>query len=396
MEADIQSLIEKEKKYLFNTYRRLNILIESGEGCYLYSKSGRKILDMFAGLAVNVLGYAHPKINEAITSQIHKYIHISNFFYQESQINLAEKLINSTGFAKVFFSNSGTEAVEGSIKIVRKYFQERKKKTLISFSGSYHGRSYGALSLTSRTKYREGYEPFLPDILHLKYNSTEDLEKYVNDDTAAIFVECIQGEGGINLASAEFVNRIKDLRNKFGFLLVADEIQSGVGRTGKLHSYEHFDIVPDILVIAKGIGGGLPLGALLGNIKVADIFQVGVHGSTFGGNPVAASCGLVVFDELHSGLMDKVKQKGQYLKSKLFELKNKYSDKIKDVRGIGLMVGIELYLDGQNIVDRLLEQNVLVNCTNGNVIRLLPPLIIEPDEIDLFIDKLKLVFGQLR
>lgn len=390
---DLYKLIQLEENNFFHTYKRLNVKIERGEGCYLYTDKGSKILDMFAGLAVNVLGYNHPKVNKAIEEQIKKYIHISNLFYEENQIKLAEKITALSGYNKVFFSNSGTEAVEAAIKLIRKYFIGKNKKELISFSGSFHGRTMGALSLTARSKYREGYEPLLPDVKHLTYNSLKELEQNITEDTAAVFIECIQGEGGINMVNMEFADALKSLHQKYGFILAADEIQSGVGRTGKLHSFEHFDLEPDLIILAKGIGGGLPLGALIGNDIVADVFNYGDHGSTFGGNPVAAAAGLAVFNEIENGLIDNANTIGEYLFQKLSGMKNKYPAKIKDVRGKGLMIGIEMSEGCADLVNKILENNVLVNCTNGNVIRLLPPLIMGKAEADKFIEVFKKVLG---
>lgn len=390
MSGNFESLAEKENQYFFHTYSRLSIDIDRGEGCWLITKSGKRILDMFGGLAVNVLGFCHPEIVHAIEQQIHKYIHVSNFFYQEPQIQLAEQILDLSGYSKVFFTNSGTEAVEGSLKIVRKYFERAAKNKLISFSGSYHGRSYGALSLTSRKKYRDGFEPFISGVHHLKFNSVEDLERNIDGSVAAVYLECIQGEGGINVVSKEFADILSELRNKYGFLLIADEIQSGVGRTGKLHAFENFNLTPDIVAAAKGIGGGLPLGAILGNEKVADVLTPGIHGSTFGGNPVAAACGSVIFRKLKTGLMTQVGEIASYLRGQLENLKVK-SSAIKEIRGLGLMIGIELDTDGQQVVDRMLEKGVLVNCTNQTVIRLLPPYVISRDEIDFFIRNLESV-----
>jgi predicted acetylornithine/succinylornithine family transaminase len=364
-------------------------VIERGEGCYLYTTGGRKILDMFGGLAVNVLGYNHPAMSKAIEDQVKKYIHVSNLFYQEKQLALAQKIKNLSGFSKVFFCNSGTEAVEAAIKATRKFFIGSQKKTLVSFSGSFHGRTMGALSLTARKKYRDQFEPLLPNVIHLNFNSVPELEKNINHETAAVFIECLQGEGGINPAAKDFIDKLIKLREKFGFLIAADEIQSGVGRTGKLHAFEHFGLQPDIVILAKGIGGGLPLGAILGNEKVQDVFVFGEHGSTFGGNPVAASSGIVVFDELSSGLLKHVNIMGEELLNRLNDLKARFTKSIKEVRGMGLMIGIELTMPGQEIVHALMNKDVLVNCTNENVIRLLPPYIISKAEIDLFCGKLE-------
>ncbi len=403
--TDLNKLISSEAQDFFQTYKRLKIVIERGEGCYLYTPEGRKILDMFAGLAVNILGYNNKALIEAIDSQIKKYIHLSNYFYQQPQIKLAEKILFLSGFKKIFFTNSGTESIETAIKLIRKFFKGTEKKTLISFSGSFHGRTMGALSLTARKKYREDFSPFLSDTIQLTYNSIDELKQNINEKTAAVFIEPIQGEGGVNIARKDFIIEITVLQKKFGFLLVSDEIQSGVGRTGKLHGFEHFNLKPDIVTLAKGIGGGLPLGAVLGNEKVADVFSYGDHGSTFGGNPVACAAGIVIFDLLEKGLILKASAAGEYLKVKLNSLKQNYPEIIKKVRGFGLMIGIELNtpplksmspnesigepkqgdsFDAQPIADKMLENNVLVNCTNGNVLRLLPPLIITENEIDEF------------
>jgi len=413
MSDKLTNLKHTEEINFFRTYKRLPVIIERGEGCWLYTDKGEKILDMFGGLAVNVLGYNHPKINKAIEEQVKRYIHISNFFYQEKQNELAEKILKLSGFEKIFFSNSGTEACEAAIKLVRKYFIGTKKSELISFTGSFHGRTMGALSLTARKKYRDQFAPLLPGVKHLAFNSLPELNGKVNDNTAAIFVECIQGEGGINEAKQDFISRINELKNKFGFIVVADEIQSGVGRTGKLHGFEHTGLDADVVILAKGIGGGLPLGAILGNNRVKDVFEYGEHGSTFGGNPVAAACGAVIFNELENGLMKQVEELGNYLSAKLNELKNLFPSKIKEIRGRGLMLGIELFenptpltpspprpdLAGKergsqsNVVESLLNENILVNCTNQNVIRLLPPYILTKNDIDLFIEKFEKVLN---
>lgn len=391
--SDIDDLTAREENDLFHTYKRLSIVIDRGEGCYLYTTTGEKILDMFGGLAVNVLGYNHIKMNNAIKQQVDKYIHISNMFYQENQIALAEGINKLSGMEKVFFCNSGTEAVEAAIKLTRKFFLGSEKTTLISFSGSFHGRTMGALSLTARKKYREQFQPLLPNVQHLEFNSVTDLEKNINNNTAAVFIECLQGEGGVNPAAKEFIIKLNELKQKYSFIIAADEIQSGVGRTGTFNACEQFGLDADIIIMAKGIGGGLPLGAIAGNKRVENVFTVGEHGSTFGGNPVAAASGLIVMDELSSGLMQQNKVSGDLLISKLKSIQQKFPDKIKDVKGMGLMIGIELFNPGQPIVDELIKHNVLVNCTNENVIRLLPPYVITSKEIDIFCDKFEKVIA---
>jgi len=393
MKSELDNLRTKEKEYFFRTYRRLNVRIEKGNGCYLFTGDGRKILDMFGGLAVNILGYNNPGVNKAIIEQVHRYIHLSNIFYQDTQIQLAEMLIKLSGLKKIFFTNSGTESAEGALKIIRKHFNGSDKKDVIAFTGSFHGRTLGALSLTGRDKYREGFEPLLMNVKFLLFDSENELEGNINDKTSAVFVECIQGEGGINIASSSFIRKLTELKQKYGFLIAADEIQSGIGRTGKFFAYEHFGLEPDIVLIAKGMGGGLPLGALLGNEVVSDVFDYGQHGSTFGGNPVSCAAGIAVMEQLENGLMHNAVEMGKYLKEKLTALKNEYPSKIRDIRGIGLMMGIELTFKGQEVVEKMLDADVLVNCTNDNVIRLLPPLIITKTEADLFLEKFEKVIS---
>jgi acetylornithine/N-succinyldiaminopimelate aminotransferase len=383
------NIFEREEKYFFKTYKRLQIEIEKGEGCYLISKDKTRFLDMFGGLAVNALGYNHPKINEAIINQTQKYIHLSNLFIQDTQVDLAELLIEHSKYKNLFFSNSGTEAMEGAIKLARKWGSHQDKTELISFTDSFHGRTMGALSLTRRDKYRKGYEPFLQGTISSTYNNSKELISKVNTKTLAVVLEFIQGEGGVKEANNEFVSTIKSLQDQYGFLLIADEIQSGLGRTGKLFAFNHFDIKPDIVVIAKPLGGGLPLGAFLGNEKVSDIFTYGVHGTTFGGNPVACAAGLATLKEiLLNHVMENAANIGNYLKSKLEDLKSKYPNLIQDVRGKGLMLGMELNKEGESVVTEMFKRKVLVNCTNTNVIRLLPPLILTKSEVDFAITQL--------
>jgi acetylornithine/N-succinyldiaminopimelate aminotransferase len=378
---------EREQNSFLKTYNRLNVIIDRGEGCYLYTFDGRKILDMFAGLSVNLFGYNDEKVNNAIHSQLNKYLHISNYFYQKPQIEFAEKLLDISKYSKLFLCNSGTEATEAAIKLIRKFNFKTKKKKIISFSGSFHGRTIGALSLTQRKKYKEYFEPLIEDVIGLNFNSETDLDNTIDESTAAVFLEFIQGEGGVIAAENNFISKLKDLKEKYKFILVSDEIQTGLGRTGKLFAYEHYNIKPDIILTAKGIGGGLPLGAVLVNENLQDSFSYGDHGSTFGGNPTACAAGLEVLKRIDANLMMEVKKKGDYLINKLLILKNKYPDIIKDIKGKGLMIGIEMQQPCQIYVDGMLSMNVLINCTNFNVIRLLPPLIIKIEEINYFLER---------
>ncbi len=376
------NLKEKESRLFFHTYKRLPLEVERGEGCYLYTKDGKKYLDMFSGLAVNALGYAHPAIIKAVEEQVRKYTHLSNFFIQEPQIQLAERLLTLSGFDKIFFSNSGTEAIEGSIKLIRKWGKQNGKKIIFGMSNGFSGRTMGALSLMDKEKYREGYEPFLPNFDSIDFNNVDDLTSKVDGQTAAVFLEFIQGEGGIVGVTEEFVSALKSLREKFGFLIVADEIQSGIGRTGKLFGFQHFDIVPDIITVAKPIGGGLPVGAIIGSKKVADVWTYGVHGTTFGGNPVACAAGVATLDTVMTdSFLKNVVANAEYFKAKVVEMEAKIPV-IKEIRVYGYMIGIELTIESSSIVDAILQKGVLVNSTAGNVIRILPPLIAGKQEFD--------------
>ena len=387
-------LLEKEKELFLHTYKRIPIDVDYGKGVFLFDKDGKKYLDFFSGLAVNALGYAHPRIVSAVSDQISKFAHLSNNYITKIQIDFTEKLLKYSGMSRAFLTNSGAEAVEGAIKIMRKISGPDKK--IFSLTNSFHGRTYGALSLTARQKYRAGFEPLLQNTAQIKFNDINDLKKTVDGNTAAVFLELFQGEGGINIVSEEFINELSSLRDKFHFFIVLDEIQTGAGRTGKAFSYHHFNFNPDIVVAAKAIGGGLPLGAILTSKKFDDVFGYGNHGTTFGGNPVCCAAGIVVLEEVfEKGLLKNVQKTGNYLTDQLENLKSKLPSKIKEVRGKGLMVGVELFFDGVEVVNVMREKGILINCTNQNVIRLLPPLIITKENADNFISEFKNTLTEL-
>ena len=388
-----ESWFQKDEKYFFHTYHRLPLEIERAEGIYIYTKDGQRCTDFFGGLAVNAVGHCHPRVIAAIEKQIHRYMHVSNYFLQEPQVELAERLVKITGYEKVFFSNSGAEAVEGAIKLSRKWGKKNGKRRLLSLSNSFHGRTMGALSLTERPKYRDGYEPFLPDTDSVEFNNVQDLVQKTNSETLAVILEFIQGEGGVNVVSSEFVKSLTALQKQFGFLIIADEIQAGAGRTGKFFAFQNFDVKPDIVVLAKAIGGGLPLGAILGNGRVADVFTGGSHGTTFGGNPVACAAGCAVLDEIiEKKLMNKASDIGVSLKSKALDLQLDYPRRIKEVRGMGCMIGIELFEDAQPLVDELLLRGFLANCTNKTVLRLLPPFLVEEEQCVALMSEIRSIF----
>ncbi len=382
------NLSEREQQSYFQVYKRYPLEVDYAKGCRVYTTDGKVYLDFLAGIAVNALGHSHPKVVEAVCTQAQKYMHISNYLYQEPQVKIAEKLKEMSGLGRVFLTNSGTEATEGAIKLARKYGIDKGKTEIIAFSGGFHGRTYGALSLMDKPQYKDGMGPYLSGMKVIKYNDIIELENNVNDATAAVILEFIQGEGGISQASNEFANKIVSLREKFGFLLIADEIQAGSGRTGKFLAYQNYNIQADIVTLAKGMGGGMPLGAILADEKLANVWSKGMHGTTYGGNAVACASGLVVLDELQNGVMENVNNIGNYFIEKLHEIKSKHSDKVIEVRGSGLLLGLLLNFEAAELVQVMLKHNVISNAASGSVLRIVPPLIIGKAEVDEFIDAL--------
>jgi len=379
-----QYITDLEKKLFLQTYNRIPIEISHGSGVHLFDKEGHRYLDFFAGLAVNALGYAHPKIIQAVCNQIQKFAHLSNNYITDIQLEFTELLLKYSKMFKAFLTNSGTESVEGAIKVIRKHYGPVKK--IYSLTGSFHGRTYGAVTLTGKEKYTKGFEPLLPGVEHIKFNDVEDLQRKADKNTAAVFVELIQGEGGINVLSEDFINELLKLRDEYGFAIVSDEIQSGVGRTGKPFACNLYDFEPDIMLCAKAIGGGLPLGAILVSSKFENVFTPGIHGTTFGGNPVCCAAGKVVLEEVfENGLMEKVEELGNYLSGQLNELKAMFPNDIKEVRGKGFIQGVEMNYACGDIVKMMRDRMVLTNCTNNNVLRLLPPLIATKNDIDFFL-----------
>ena len=383
-------LINREHEVIYQTYKRLAVAVERAEGCRVYDAEGRVYLDMLAGIAVNALGHSHPRIIEAIEKQARKYLHISNFFYQEPQVRLAEMLTAKTGYDKVVFSNSGAEAWETAMKLARAYGSTHGKTgNIVGFSGGFHGRTYGALSVMDKPLYKQGMEPFLPGTAILQFNNSDLLRNSVDETTCAVGLEFIQGEGGVTEASPEFVRTLQELKEKFGFVIIADEVQAGSGRTGDFFAFEKYDIQPDIVTMAKGIGGGLPLGAVLANEELSRVWQQGQHGTTYGGNALACATGIVVMEELENGVMQNVRESGTYLRGQLCSLRDEYPNYILEVRGRGLFLGLVLKEDATILRDELLRNFVITNATATNVLRIIPPLVISVSEIDEFVTKLR-------
>ena len=378
------TLIEREQEVMFQNYRRLPIEIERAIGSEIFDISGKRYLDFLSGIAVNALGHSHPGIIEAVKHQVEKYLHVSNFFYQEPQIRLAELITEKSGYDRVFFSNSGAESFEGAIKIARLWGHAHNKHQMIAFQGGFHGRTYGSLSLMDKPIYKENLGPFLPNMSVIPFNDIEALKQAVNDDTCAVALEFLQGEGGITHADPAFVTELMNLKDHFNFLIIADEVQSGVGRTGSLFFFDKYLIKPDIIVMAKGIGGGLPLGAIVTNDDLAKLIDKGRHGTTYGGNPLACVAGIVVMEELYKGVMNNTREMGCYLKEVLHQLMDAFPEYITEIRGCGCMQGVVLTCESAPLVHELLLNGIIANATALNVLRLLPPLTITKAEIDEF------------
>jgi predicted acetylornithine/succinylornithine family transaminase len=389
------SVFERENDSILQTYGRLPIIAEKAKGVNVWDSNNNKYLDLLGGIAVNVLGHSHPKIVEAIEEQSKKYLHISNFFYQEPQIKLAEKLKAMSGYDKVFYSNSGAESSEGAIKAARKWGAIHNKPELVAFTGGFHGRTYGALSMMEGDVYKKDKGPFIPNNTILRYNSLEDLETGIDESVAAVMIEFLQGSGGLTVANPDWVAKLVELREKYNFLIIADEVQSGLGRTGKFFSFELFNIEPDIVTIAKGLGGGIPIGAILFNKKTAQLLEKGEHGTTFGGNALACATGNVVLDELENGLMDHINEISSYLKSKLESLVEKYPQQVAQYKGLGLMCGLEFKREAKPIVSKLLDHKIITNATSGTVLRLVPPYVISKENVDEFIERLDSIISEL-
>jgi acetylornithine/N-succinyldiaminopimelate aminotransferase len=374
---------ERDAQLIVPTYRRLPLSIARAEGCSVFDAEGREYLDFFGGLAVTVIGHCHPSVVDAICAQSARYAHVSNFFPQAPQLELAELLRDLSGFPRVFYCNSGTEATEAAIKLCRKWGRQRGKSEFLSFTGGFHGRSTGALALMAGSAYREGYEPLLTDCMAVPFNDIPALEGAVSERTAAVFVEAIQGEAGVLPASDDFVAALYRLRRTFGFLVVVDEVQTGMGRTGTFLASQRWEEQPDIVLLAKGLGGGLPLGAVLMTETLSQIFGAGGHGSTFGGNPVACAAGIATLRVIHrDGLLARATEIGNRMRSGLEAIRGEHPGLIVDVRGRGCMIGLELGIDAGTVRDACLASGLLINVTHSTVIRLLPPLILRDEDID--------------
>jgi len=388
-----QETIELFDKYVIANYGRLPRVITKGQGCYLYDADGNKILDMFPGWAVSAIGHCHPKVVEALRKQAGELLHIDNTFYSEPQGQLAKLLSERAFGGKCFFCNSGAEANEAALKLARLHTSEEKYK-FITAEGSFHGRTFATMTATAQPKHHEGLLPLLPGFVYVPFNNVEALEKAFSDEVAAVMVEPIQGEGGINLGDAEYLRAIRRLCDENGAVLIFDEVTTGVGRTGKWFAYQHYDVEPEIMTMAKALGGGVAIGAMMAKEEVAASLVPGKHATTFGGNALVCAAGVAVIEVIEQeNLLENANQLGQYTMDKLQQLKQKHSV-IDSVRGVGLMIGVQLSSPGAEIVDKCLENGLRINCTQGTVLRFMPPMIATKSHIDQAIEILDGVLSE--
>ncbi|WP_443682902.1 aspartate aminotransferase family protein [Phascolarctobacterium succinatutens] len=385
---DKKAIIEETEKYYLPVFGRYPMVMELGQGCRVWDNEGNEYVDAFAGIAVNSLGYNHPVLVKAISEQAAKLMHCSNLYYTEIQAKALRVVAEATGMDRIFFANCGAEGNEGAMKLARKYGVSKAptKYKIISADESFHGRTFDTLAATGHDYYHVGYGPLSPGHVLVPYGDIKALEAQMDDDVCAVLLEPIQGEGGVHVPSDEYLQQVRALCDKHDALLIFDEVQTGVARTGKWFAYMHSGVKPDILTFAKGIGGGFPVAGFAVTERLAHVFKPGDHGGTFGGNPLACAAVYATLTTIKSeGLVDKVAEKGEYFKNELRKLQEKYPDKVTDVRGCGLMLGMEVAGEGKPIVESCLANNVIVNCTAGNVIRIVPPLIISKEEIDIVV-----------
>jgi predicted acetylornithine/succinylornithine family transaminase len=380
----IDPVVALEKQYLLQNYARYPLVLARGKGCYLYDTSGKRYLDLMSGIGVNALGHAHPRLMKVLRDQARKMIHCSNLYYHEYQGRLAERIAQTSGLDRVFFCNSGTEAMEGALKMIRAHGRKigPEKYETVALFDSFHGRTFGALSLTGQENYRRDFEPMLPGARFVPRNDVTALEQTVSEHTAGIVLELIQGEGGIHPLRADFIAKARQLADRYNSLLVFDEIQCGVGRPGTYYAYQLNEpaIMPDIITAAKPLACGIPLGFVAANERASAAIASGMHGTTFGGGPLACRVALEFFDILDE-LLPNISQMGSFFRMRLTDLMKRYSF-IKEVRGVGLMIGVELEFSGKQIVLDAMEAGLLLNCTHNVVLRALPPYIITEQDVE--------------
>ncbi len=390
METD--KIIETAEEHLIHTYNRYQIVLDKGDGVRLYDKNGKEYLDFGAGIAVFALGYNNKDYNDTLKNQIDKLIHTSNYFYNEPAAQAAQAITKASGMDRVFFTNSGTEAVEGAVKLAKKYAYLKTGSTdheIIAMEHSFHGRSMGALAVTGNKHYREAFGPMIPGIKFAQFNDLDSVKALVNDKTCAIIFETVQGEGGVYPATKEFIEGVRKLCDERGILLILDEIQCGMGRTGSMFAYQQYEVKPDIVTVAKALGCGVPVGAFLATDEVAKALVPGDHGSTYGGNPLSCAAAVKVFELFDKlDVLNNVRVVGDYLKNELEKIVADY-DIVEERRGLGLIQGLQLSINPKNVIAQALDNGLILFSAGTNVIRFVPPLVITKEDVDLMIIKLR-------
>lgn len=376
-----QEVIDLYQQYVMPTYTRWPICFDRGEGSYVWDLEGNQYIDFFPGWAVSGLGHCHPILVQSIKSQLDRLLHMPNNFFIQQQALLAQKIVQFSFKGKCFFANSGAESVEAAIKCARRYHPQKYK--IISMKNSFHGRTFAAMTATGQPIFHEGYEPLVPGVSYVAFNQWEELIQAIDNETAAIILEPIQGEGGVHVAQQGYLENIRNLCHEKDICLIFDEVQTGMGRTGQMFAYQYFGIEPDIMCLAKNLGGGVSIGAIVAKDKFIQKMTPGSHASTFGGNPIACTAALSVFQIIEQeNILQNVQNMGQYLKNKLITLHEKFPELIKEVRGIGLMLGVEFHKPMQDIIQKCLEKKIILNCTKNHVIRFMPALNVNQEIID--------------
>lgn len=374
-------IIENYDRYILSTYARTPVIFVKGKGMTLVDITGKKYLDFFPGWGVSNVGHCHPKVMAAVRDQIGKLIHVPNNFYHPNQVKLAQEIIRCSFPGKVFFCNSGAEGCEAAIKFARAYGHGRRHG-IITMTNSFHGRTMGALAATGQPKYQQGFHPLPPGFKTVPFNDLEALKGAIGDDTIAIMLELVQGEGGINIAGKDYIKEIRAICDQKDILLILDEVQTGMGRTGEIFAFKHYGVAPDLMILAKALGGGLPIGALVVKDKIAGTFKPGMHASTFGGSPLICKAALGAFKAIFADhMLANVRIMGPYILKQLNQLKEKF-DSIVEVRGLGLMIGIQLNMEGKAIFEECLQNGLIINCTQGNVLRIMPALNVTKKQAD--------------
>jgi len=390
-------VIAEHQKYVMNTYFRIPLVLVKGQGSFVWDNYGDRYLDFWPGWAVNSLGHCHPRVVAAVKKQVDILIHVSNYLYHPLQGELAQLLVEASFPGKVFFCNSGAEAVEGAIKLARKYARTILKKDgyeIITAFNSFHGRTLGALTATGQFKYQQDFHPLVPGFKYVPFNDLKTLEEAVGEKTCAVLLEPIQGEGGVNVASPEYFRGVRELCSRHNVLLILDEVQTGLGRTGKMFAYQHYGIGADVITLAKGLGGGVPIGAVIARSGVAEALIPGNHASTFGGNPLACAAGIAVLETIkQQDVLKNVNQQSEYFFSRLEGLRSRFPF-LREIRGKGLLLGVELDFPGKEIVEQCRQRKLLINCTAEKVLRMAPSLLVTSQEIDMAVEVLEAVFSR--